>query len=644
MGTKLDIERLFEKIRQEKITLFIGSGFSLGAGAPSASRIIDELKKKCPELQSIDLQGATQEFYERHKENREMLISLVKGLFPDQAQDDSCQKALTRIPHIHEIFTTNYDSYIEDAYSSKCRIIRTDKDFSADKNNVTVYKLHGDFVSPENIILTRDDYDNYFENKNNPLMWARLKTAFMQTHVVFIGYSIDDSNIFRMIADIEKLCGSSPREMFMISPNAQTYKSERLKCHNVTWIKMMAEDFLTELEQALLDHIYKDFKYKKVSDQTFIDFCHIHDLNPTIEENVEENKVVALKGYANKSVNNEIKGTFTTEKKLDGSCLCRSIIQEDGPLKGKYGIVIPADHIKKLEHRANGLLINKKEDIQALYLMPIEEKKITRIKIPSRKFLDKIEYRSVRIGPQSRAYTFDFDFFKLRLVMTLVDVTTGYFNIQLNIQMEETYKNQDNALRWIELLDALYCNEEVYFVDIFNAFIQIPKEEKNPFPQYKEYFQLVKDIEYEGNILFTTYYNFTPSRFQQARILVNFLRGEEMYIKSNSEKGEILTLEFDCENRPDSMQDKIYGQKWGLFMTKPSYTITFNEHKFDIKYPYVCYDNCVIDSLENIGGAKYRMRVHDESPIHREVLLREPMPFEKLPSNIIQFDIVNENL
>ena len=34
---KSDKEKLFARIRNEKVTLFIGSGFSLAAGAPSAN-------------------------------------------------------------------------------------------------------------------------------------------------------------------------------------------------------------------------------------------------------------------------------------------------------------------------------------------------------------------------------------------------------------------------------------------------------------------------------------------------------------------------------------------------------------------------------------------------------------------------------
>lgn len=59
---KSDKEKLFARIRNEKVTLFIGSGFSLTAGAPSANAIVETIKTVCPEIQKTELKDVAEEY------------------------------------------------------------------------------------------------------------------------------------------------------------------------------------------------------------------------------------------------------------------------------------------------------------------------------------------------------------------------------------------------------------------------------------------------------------------------------------------------------------------------------------------------------------------------------------------------------
>ena len=150
------------------------------------------------------------------------------------------------------------------------------------------------------------DYDAFFDGKKNSLIWDPLKLAMLSTHVVFVGYSLDDSNIFGILRKIENLCNGSTKEMYLISPSTEDYKADRLRKHNVKWIQSTAETFLKELELNIKDNIFDDYRKKAVSPRTFIEFCHIHDINPDIRENEQSNEVVRLQGYAGKSLNRQI--------------------------------------------------------------------------------------------------------------------------------------------------------------------------------------------------------------------------------------------------------------------------------------------------------------------------------------------------
>ena len=225
---KTDKEKLFSKIREEKVTLFIGSGFSIRAGAPSARDIVKAIKDKCPQIKQTELKDVAREYIQRNNDDKEKLIEILRSIFPQHACCDDNQKALTRLPHFKQIFTTNYDSFIEDAYDTNCHVVRTDKDLTDCSDNIVqIYKLHGDFINQENLIITDDDYNDFFDHKKNSLIWAPLKLAMMNTHMLFIGYSLDNSNVFRILQNIRNICNASPREMYMIAPTAEEYKANR---------------------------------------------------------------------------------------------------------------------------------------------------------------------------------------------------------------------------------------------------------------------------------------------------------------------------------------------------------------------------------------------------------------------------------
>lgn len=121
------VERLMRRVRRNKVTLFIGSGFSLKAGAPSVtelmSKLIEEGELKYDvELKDLSLRNVASDFVA--KEGRHELIRCLVKLFSFIPTDTSDHELLASIPHFKTIFTTNYDSLIENAYpKGHCAVI-----------------------------------------------------------------------------------------------------------------------------------------------------------------------------------------------------------------------------------------------------------------------------------------------------------------------------------------------------------------------------------------------------------------------------------------------------------------------------------------------------------------------------------------
>lgn len=621
---KSDKEKLFARIRNEKVTLFIGSGFSLAAGAPSARQIISALKKVHPDIEKNELKDVAEEYALRENENRDALIDAIQSLFPIHSACDDNQKALTRIPHFRQIFTTNYDSYIEDAYAQNCHVVREEKDMAEYSDDIVqIYKLHGDFTCQDNLVITQSDYNKFFANTRNSAIWKQLEISLLHSTVVFIGYSLDDLNVVDIINHVVEICGGTPHDMFMITPSTASYKANYLKKRGVTWINSYAEDFLAELEQDIKNHIFQDFRRKKVSARTFIDFCHIHDINPTIESHDDKNIVVQTHSYSGANLDRKIQLTFPSNL-FNGSIWDYvKPIERYGKFKGLRGISIPTSAITSLECRLNGLREFGKDEIVHMSLILIPQRRITKIKIPSRNFIASIECEIKQVKETTFDCVFDFDICEFILTVVKDKENQHVVAASVHVEMNDTYKSQENAMRWIEVIDAIASGELVLFPELEGIQAQIENAEPNPFELYKRYYEMVQTIELSSNVTFSTYYNFSQTRYINALKLYYWLTNQEI-IHKTQEGWDELILDFHNEIDTDDIKHMPPEQKFTMIIEHIMDPIEFNEQTFTIPHDYLCFENCNINGVDMLPDGKTKLRVGNPSTEFKEVFSTMP--------------------
>ena len=96
------------------------------------------------------------------------------------------------------IITTNYDSFLEDHLKDFVTYVGQEElIFSALQGIAEIYKIHGSVTNPNSIIINEADYADF--NSKSPYLAAKLMTVFMEYPIIFIGYSINDSNILNII-------------------------------------------------------------------------------------------------------------------------------------------------------------------------------------------------------------------------------------------------------------------------------------------------------------------------------------------------------------------------------------------------------------------------------------------------------------
>lgn len=105
--------------------------------------------------------------------------------------------------NIDGIITTNWDTLLESLFPDFNKFIGQEELIFSELFSIgEIYKIHACSTKPESLILTEEDYDSYHER--NPYLAAKLLTIFMENPIIFMGYSLDDSNIQQILKSIIK--------------------------------------------------------------------------------------------------------------------------------------------------------------------------------------------------------------------------------------------------------------------------------------------------------------------------------------------------------------------------------------------------------------------------------------------------------
>ncbi|MEE3895303.1 SIR2 family protein [Priestia megaterium] len=102
------------------------------------------------------------------------------------------------------ILTTNYDTLIEDTYNAVSTYgietyIGQKGFFEQTIGYAELYKLHGCATEPQSLIIAENDYGKF--NKNSVLISAKIISTLLHSPIVFLGYSLTDENVRKIIKD-----------------------------------------------------------------------------------------------------------------------------------------------------------------------------------------------------------------------------------------------------------------------------------------------------------------------------------------------------------------------------------------------------------------------------------------------------------
>lgn len=599
-------EQLIKLIRQEKVSAFIGAGFSIEASAPSVDKLKEIILKEFDDQElkkahKDDKLNQLTEFYvnEICSGSRNQLISLMKKAFEFSPACMDDHKMLANIPHIKTIFTTNYDTLLEDSYPEAERdIVRNDVDCTYSSKTFKIVKVHGDFIAPDSVVITKSDYERFHKKMPNPFMWEMVETEFVNKHILFIGYSLEDDNILKIIKTISKNVGRNQKQMFLIAPGIKPHKQELLKKLGVKYFDVKANVFLKELTDSLLENISDDFRHNWISAETYTRFSFQHLYKPTVSiDNNGKNEIVNVKPIENHALNHKLNMTVNA---VIGEKIKAHDFVKDGELVEGCELIngvpcfrLTGKDLVNCKHLINDVVLNK--EISEIIIGPAENHLDLTVRIPNKDFFETIPSRSYRLNDKNLLIYADCHIFNLAINIVWNENKTKTLNFKFDFKKK--YKDNNEAIKWIELPISLLGGADVYIDELATVPIKlkVSSKEVNIFDDHKLYYTTIKDIERLTHIKFKEYNGYTDNLIKRALVVSGYLKHEYVPVTNRSNGMTCKLAKIDLEHIKEKLP---INQEISLVTTDTTpRRITLNDRVFTIPYVHEIYNNSKIIAI-----------------------------------------------
>lgn len=632
-------EKLIKLVRQGKVSLFIGSGFSYEAHAPSVSDLkelilseFDDDKLK-EEHRNDGLAELSEYFVEEVcAGSRNELIGIMKKAFDFEPECMDDHKLLATIPHFKTLFTTNYDTLLEDSYPEcERRVIRNDEDCTYDENKrVSIYKLHGDLVFTDSVVITTSDYKKYKGtiNRPNPIMWTDVISEFTRKNILFIGYSLADENVIEIIKYIRRRVGKNIKQMFLIAPDITKNSQEQLKRRGVTCINAYAKEFLDELNRSLMKNITDDFRHKKIDAETFSIFCQNHKYIPNMSLTADakhDNKIEGIKALPGEKLEQKITMTVSTASKVkleDFDFEKNGEYLTDAPIyKGVPCIKFSGDELLNCAYEING--ITQYDKFVSVIIGPAENKLDLNIRIPSRNFFEQVQAKSYKLNNSKLLLFANCHIYDLSIIVCWDGKT---MKVTITFNFRRKFNDIDLALKWIEVPLAFFSNEGVFIKELSPQPLKFSAQESIPehnFDNFKQYYSNVCEIEKLIGKKFSIYYECTKENFEIARIIISYLKHE--YISKECDDSNGITFSVITDKQSEFIRRVKVNDKISVVTTNNvAHVVTLNEQSFSIPYRHDVYNLCFVKAIMPLTEGKVKIEFFYPQKIYNVLFSDKP--------------------
>lgn len=297
---KAVFNELLKQLKNNNLAAYFGSGFSIGCGLPDWSGLIkplaDEIEIDLKNKKFSDLSLMQIAQYHENSLTRSKINSTLLNEYCDKGKSDKNHELLPYVG-FSELWTTNYDPFIETAFTKHGLPISVkikEEDLDNESSAISLYKIHGDYQTPDNCIVTQKDYEDFTETHDYFI--KKLTLSLIQKTFIFIGFSFNDPDIKYTLAEIRRSEIKSSKHNHYIILKREKSRSKPLQ----TKFSLFLEDL--KINYGLVPILIDDFseitilleeliRYQK-RDTVFISGATISETK--IIDTIRENFITSL--------------------------------------------------------------------------------------------------------------------------------------------------------------------------------------------------------------------------------------------------------------------------------------------------------------------------------------------------------------
>lgn len=255
-----------------RLCFFTGTGFSKAITknkAPNWQKLLEDLCELLPNSKDIvsalfpknsanplSLDEAAQVIsIELQRIDKDIYEEVAKIILQLKLEGDNSAIADFFEKRSYRVITTNYDKLAEElAGKEEYHSISPGLPIPRSLARVKVYHVHGSTDSPNNMVITSDDYFNFINSES--YFSRKLSTVLHENTVVILGYSLSDTNLKTIISDYKgfsknHVIGSN---IFLVSRSqvSQYVKDYYSHCYGIRVLdNLEVKDFFSQLNASM---------------------------------------------------------------------------------------------------------------------------------------------------------------------------------------------------------------------------------------------------------------------------------------------------------------------------------------------------------------------------------------------------------
>ncbi len=224
------IKDYLKEVEENNAAIFAGAGLSAASGFVDWKALLRDfaIELDLDIDKESDLVSLAQYHLNKNANNRHSLNNKIANEFHHGKSPNPNHEILARLP-ISTYWTTNYDKLIEKSLENAGKIV--DAKYTTQHlaktihgRDAIVYKMHGDVEHPDDAIISKDQYERYYDTHGayiNTLSGDLVSKTFL-----FIGFSFTDPNLDYILSRIRVTFKNNQRKHYCIFREVKQNKDE----------------------------------------------------------------------------------------------------------------------------------------------------------------------------------------------------------------------------------------------------------------------------------------------------------------------------------------------------------------------------------------------------------------------------------